>query len=111
MYTLGPSSPEGAQLTVRGGGFLFDKDFSLGYSVIKFLSSTSPFGMMDVKPESINRSINHIISHRVRNMHSDVSDVSDGGPQSRRKKFFADAFLLLFLYQWGLIPLMCKIHS
>jgi hypothetical protein len=25
LYTVGPSSPEGAQLNVRGGGFLFVK--------------------------------------------------------------------------------------
>jgi hypothetical protein len=48
---VGRSSPEGAQLTVRGGGFLLYRYFSLGLFVIMFLLSKYPFGMMDIKPE------------------------------------------------------------
>jgi hypothetical protein len=32
-YTVGLSSPEGAQFTVRGGGFVLYRDFSVGYFV------------------------------------------------------------------------------
>jgi hypothetical protein len=45
--TVGPSSPEGAQLTVGGGGF----PFWLFCWLFMFLLSTYPFGMTDVKLE------------------------------------------------------------
>jgi hypothetical protein len=44
---VGPSSPEGAQLTVRGGGFLLSR--VLFCWLFMFLLSTYPFGMADVK--------------------------------------------------------------
>jgi hypothetical protein len=51
---VGPSSPEGAQLTMRGGGFLLSGLLFLGLLfVVTYMSllSTYPFGMTDVKPE------------------------------------------------------------
>jgi hypothetical protein len=62
MYTVGPSSPEGAQLTVRGGGFLLYAYFGLGYFVCYYVFVVYISLRDDGRYTRINQSINQSLS-------------------------------------------------
>jgi hypothetical protein len=97
---MGPSSPEGAQLTVRAEDFFCLGFYSwLFFWLCMFLLSTYPFGMTDVKLKSTNQ--RNMVAIR----YSSPDPILSGSPTNVGCKFLLSPFSTLSL------PYIAIFHS